>query len=259
MKKEVAVAGTSRPRIAIWPFSTPTDLRGETADAFQGVYSRGLCKAFADGLLRTKACDVGVCLPVVDYAGLTSWVVSGAEWTQNEALAVGLPQGTDLLMFGTMRLREVVELHCMVVAKSSASVLLDHRLIYPREKLLDCLSDVVSLVAKTIVGRPLTLEEAQKTRLWGTHRVEAYLAYLETWSAAAAFRFGVSVPNPSGPLECAVRAVNLDPDFAQTKAIHEALVAGRKNVDGRIPGYSEFAYPLAREAPGEKRCQDPIP
>jgi hypothetical protein len=235
-------------RIAIWPFATPMDSSGNMVDVFQGIYSRGLCRAVAEGLLRTKVCEVAVCLPVVTIGNVTSWSVMGKTWTFTEALEVQLPDGTDFLTWGTMVITERVELHVLLISRSQRRLLVDRQFNYPRARIPVCFSEIVAVLAGAIAGRPLTDEENRRVQLWGTNSSDAYLAYLEAWSAAAAFRFGVSVPNPQAALECALKAVCLDPTFAEAGRLREELNSlGPENPGDQaneLIGYSEFAYPM---------------
>jgi len=146
-------------RLAIWPFSTPMDSSGTMIDEFQGIYSRGLCRAFTEALLRTRFCDVAVCLPIVTIGEVTSWAVMGKEWNLDRALEVQLPVGVGLMTLGTVSIAKQVELHVLLVSHTQSSLLLDRQFGYPRAQLLTCLSEAVVDIAARIVGRPLTNDE----------------------------------------------------------------------------------------------------
>lgn len=235
-------------RVAIWPFSTLMDSSGRMTDELQGVYSRGFCRAFAEGLLRTEACAVAVCLPIVTIGEVTSWAVMGREWNLDEALAIQLPEGAEFLVFGTISIAKRVDLHMNVVWHSQRCSLVDQYFSYPREQILNCLSEAVLVLAGAIVGRPLNEEENQQLQRWGTNNPKAYLAYLEAWSAGTAFRLGVSVPRRQAALECALEATRIDPAFMEAYRLQKELgsvgVRSQSDKAERI-GYLEFAYPIA--------------
>ena len=218
-------------------------------DEYQGIYSRGFCRAFAEGLLWTKACEVAVCLPIVTIDEVTSWAVTGREWNPDEALAIPLPERTDFMVFGTISIAERVDLHANLVWHSQRRLLVDQRFSYPLAQIPNCLSEVVAVLAGAIVGRPLSEEENRQLQRWGTNSSEAYLAYLEAWSAGTAFRLGVSVPNPQAALECALKATRIDPSFAEAHRLQEELSSVESRSQGdeadELIGYSEFAYPIA--------------
>jgi hypothetical protein len=238
-------------RIAIWPYAVPMDSSGKMMDDFQGIYSRGLCRAFAEGLLRTRLCEVAVCLPIITIGGATSWAVTGREWSLDETVKKALPEGTGFATVGTMSLTERVELHVLVVSGPQRSLILDRRFSYPRTQILNCLSEAVQDMAAAIAGRPLSNDERRRAQHWGTTSTDAYLAYLEAWSAVAASRFGVTVPNPEAALECVRRAARIDPKFVEASRLEEQLspaevrgCAGEAAVED-LSGYSEFACPIA--------------
>jgi hypothetical protein len=233
--------------LAVWPYAIPMNSSGKMIDDYQGIYSRGLCRAFAEGLLRTRLCEVAACLPIVTIDGVTSWAVTGKEWSLDEVLEKPLPEGIEFVTVGTMSIAERVELHVRLVSRSRRSLLLDQHFGYPRARFLDGLSEVVAVMAATIVGRRLSEEENQRLQRWGTSSPEAYLAYLEAWSAAAACRFGVTVPNPHAALECARKASGIDPNFAEASKLQEQLnlmeveSQPREAGAGDLNGYLEFA------------------
>jgi len=194
-------------------------------------------------------CEVAVCLPIVTIGELTSWAVTGREWNPDEALAIPLSEGTDFMVFGTISIAEHVDLHMSLVWHSKRRLLVDRRFNYPRAQLPNCLSEAVAVLASASVGRPLSEEENRQLRRWGTNSSEAYLAYLEAWSAGTAFRLGVSVPNPQAALECAMKAAQIDPAFAEARRLQEELgsvgVGNRGDEADELIGYSEFVYPIA--------------
>lgn len=248
-------------RIAVWPYAIPMDTSGKMLDDFQGIYTRGLCHAFAEGLLRTRLCEVAVCLPIVTMGGVTSWAVTGREWSLDEALEKALPQGTGFATLGTASISERVELHVLLISGSQRSLLVDRRLSYPRGQILNCLSEAVVDMAAAIAGRPLSDDERQRAQSWGTTSSEAYLVYLEAWSAAAAFRFGVTVPNPQAALDCARKASRIDPEFVEASRLQaqlspaEARNRGAETAVAEPNGYSEFAYPIAIPGQGDARAR----
>lgn len=237
--------------VAVWPYAIPMDSSGKMIDDYQGIYSRGLCWAFAEGLLRTRLCEVAACLPIVTIGGATSWAVTGREWGLDEVLEKQLPEGVEFVTVGKLSIAERVALHVRLVSRSQRSLLLDQHFGYPRAQFLDGLSEAVAAMATAIVGRRLSEEEHQRLQCWGTNNSEAYLAYLEAWSAAAAFRFGVTVPNPHGALECARKAVRIDPDFAEASRLERQLDSAATGSPceqagvAEVNGYTEFAYPIA--------------
>jgi hypothetical protein len=91
---------------------------GEMIDEYQGVYSRGFCRAIAEGLLRTNLCDVALCFRITTIAESTSWAVMGREWDSDEALEITLPEGTDFMALGTLRVAESVDLHVRLLCHS---------------------------------------------------------------------------------------------------------------------------------------------
>ena len=119
-------------RVAIWPFATPMDSSGTMADPFQSVYALGLCRALAEGLLRTNLCEVAVCLPVAKVGETTGWAVLGKAWTFDEAAEIVLPDGTDFMTWGTMVLTERLEIHMLLRSHSQRRLLLDRKFRYPR-------------------------------------------------------------------------------------------------------------------------------
>lgn len=235
-------------RIAIWPFSTPMDCSGRMADELQGIFSRGVCRAFAEGLLRTKICKAAVCLPIVTLGEVTSWAVTGREWSLDEALAMPLPEGTDFMVFGTLSIADRVELHVTLVWQSQRRLLVDQSLRFSVAWFPNCLSDIVATLASAIARRPLSAQEYRQLQRWGTNSSEAYLAYLEAWSAGTAYRLGVTVPRPQAALESARKATSVDPTFAAAQRLKEklTLIEGGQQPDGadELDGYSEFAYPI---------------
>ena len=248
--RESESVSVAMDHVAIWPFSTPMDSSGTMIDQFQGIYSRGLCRAFAEGLLRTRLCEVAVCLPIVTIGEVTSWAAMGRAWNLDEALDVQLPRGIDFMTLGRVSIAEQVELHVLLVSRLQRCLVLDRRFRFPRAQVLNCLSEAVAAIAATIVGRPLSVDEQHRVQRWGTASSEAYLAYLEAWSAAAAFRFGVTVANPQAALECARKASRIDPEFVEVSRLQSQLSpaeARSRDAEGAVAepnGYSEFAYPI---------------
>ena len=154
--------------VAVWPYAIPMDSSGRMIDDYQGIYSRGLCRAFAEGLLRTRLCEVAACLPIVTIGGVTSWAVTGKEWSLDEVLEKQLPEGIEFVTVGTMSIAKRVELHVRLVSRSRRSLLLNQHFDYPRAQFLDGLSEVVAVMAATTVGRRLSEEENQRLQHWGT-------------------------------------------------------------------------------------------
>jgi hypothetical protein len=240
--------------VAIWPLATPVDSSGKMTDELQSAYSRGLCRAFADGLLRTNVCEVAVCLPIVTLGELTSWAVLGRAWNADEAWELPLPEDIGFFTWGTMIIAERVELHVLLLSRSQRRLLVDRAFSFPRVRIPACFSEVVTVLAGAIAGRPLTDEENRRLQLWGTDNSEAYLAYLDAWSAAATFRFGVSNPNPEAVLECAHKITRIDPSFVEAQKLQEKLrpvvaAGGRGSYADRMAGYSELFFPI--RGPGQ--------
>ena len=238
-------------RVAVWPYATPMDLSGKMADELQGVYSRGLCGAIALGLIRTKLCEVAVCFPITTIRGITSWAVLGREWSQDEILAIKLPEGVDFVSLGSVVIKDSIDLHIRVVQYAQKRLLVDQTFAYSREEIPNCFSEVIAHIASAVAGRELTTEERGLINQWGTNDPDAYLAYLEAWSACSAFRAGVSVPNRNGALDCARKASKLDAGFEDAHKLQRMLsrpdASNGADMLDDVAGYTEFVYPIRSE------------
>jgi hypothetical protein len=148
-----------------------------------------------------------------------------------------------------MLLTQQFDLQVYLVSLARRRTLVDRQFRFNRTQIPNCLSDIISAVVSTIARQQLTDNEYQRISNWGTKDPDAYLAYLEALSAAAAYRFGVSVPNPRAALECISKATQIDPAFEDAQRLQDMLT----KVDGQLatfspsgtsPGNSEFAYPV---------------
>jgi hypothetical protein len=142
----------ARNRVALWPFAIEMDSSGKATIELQSIYSRGLCRAFAEGLIRADVCDVALCLPVITIGEITSWVVSGKELALNEALAISLPDNTDFIAFGAVSVTDRIEFHLRLVCRSRQCLLVDQDFRYCRTQIPTCLSDAVICLASAITG-----------------------------------------------------------------------------------------------------------
>lgn len=219
---------------------------GEMMDSFQSAYSRGLCRVLGERLLAAGVCDIAVCLPVIATGKMTSWAVVGRAWSVMDALKVALPERTDFLMWGSLSITQDCEIHALVASKSREQLLIDRGFTFHRSELPNCLSETVAMVARAITERQLTREEHESLQCWGTSDSEAFLAYLVAWSAAAAFRFGISYDNPRGAFDSAVIATRLDPNFVAARRLREEL-NDPSGVPTELRGYAEFSCPVACE------------
>jgi hypothetical protein len=218
------------------------DSSGTMADGLQGAYSRGFCRALAEGLSRIQLCEVDVCFTFVTMDGIKSWAVSGREWTVNEVLEIAWSKDIDFISLGTLVLTERLELHLVLVSPSQRRSLLDRTFSYPRAQIPSCLTEIVAAIGVAIVGRPLNPTEVDQLARWGTNSTDAYLAYLEAWEAGRALRLGLSVPNPQQALELALSATRTDPEFQEGYRLQESLKFGATSFG--LAGYSEHAYQI---------------
>jgi hypothetical protein len=239
-------------RLALWPDAVRMDFAGNTIDEYQGMYSRGLCRAFAEAVVRTRICEAAVCLPIVTVGGTRNWAVTGREWLTDEALAKPSPNGTDFMTWGTMSLSSRLEFHVMLASRSEGKLVVDRQFNYGREQIPNCLSEAVSAITSAIAGRALSDEEFRQMQMWGTNRSEAYLAYLAAWSADAAHRFGVAVTTPNGVSEWAAKVAAADPAFAEARGFGVSPGAielrGCPDDESGSAGYSEVVFPVSVRA-----------
>jgi hypothetical protein len=179
-------------QVAIWPLATPMTESGMMANSVQGVFGRGVARAIAEGLARTKICDIVLCLPVVRASEITSWAVLGRQWTLDEILQLPLPADVSFVLVGSLVITDYVDIQISLVSRPVRQTLVERSFNYARAQSLSCLSEVVRVTAEAIAGCKLTDSQDEAVGDWGTPDPEAYLAYLQGWSAAAALRFGVS-------------------------------------------------------------------
>ena len=106
-------------QLMVFPFTVPTDGTGQMRDPAQGVYARSLARTLAERLSVAPSmnaiaatltsggpvkADTPPPAPADDTA--TGWVVASQPWTLDEAVKVGLPDGTEYLLHGVAELTD---------------------------------------------------------------------------------------------------------------------------------------------------------
>ncbi len=218
-------------QLMVFPFTVPTDGSGQMRDPAQGVYARSLARTLAERLSVAPSmnaiaatltsggpvkADTPPPAPADDTA--TGWVVASQPWTLDEAIKVGLPDGTEYLLHGVAELTDRIRLRLLLVDQPRAAIALDHVVLRPRNELFSALDEAASAVASAL-GQDLPAVQ------WPTADVEAYVAYLRGRDMSAAHEAGVQVADASKSFDGYLEALRRDPTFqeAQDRVLAMAL------------------------------------